>query len=155
VDVFFDVLGGKERRVRELEPATAATPAVVGGRCAGLAGIKAGPDIRLGTAGWRFAPAAGVAFNVRDTDHTSVFGEAELNYWIGDKGFIGVGVGAWDVTHSDTVTGSGLIHFGRELGRTASDVRFLAVGEGRLFFDGRDDIANNYQAWAGLRVVFR
>jgi hypothetical protein len=28
------------------------------------------------------------------------------------------------------------------------------VGEGRLSFDRIDDISNNYQFWAGLRVRF-
>lgn len=152
VDVFFDLLGGKERRVREV---SSGATVVVDGRCATLVGGKGGVDLRLGTSNWRLAPAVGVAVNTRDTDNTSLFGDVELNYWIGDKGFLGTGVGVWDVTHSETVTGSWLLHAGRELARTSGDVRFLLVGEGRLFFDQADDIANNYQVWAGLRVVFR
>jgi hypothetical protein len=155
VDVFFAALGGKERRVRERTPAAGAVPAVFGGQCAGLVGGKAGPDIRLGRTNWRFVPALGVAVNTRETDDSSVFGEVELNYVIGDKGFIGTGIGAWDVTHGDTRTGSWLLHVGRELGRSANDVRVLLVAEGRLFFDELDAIENNYQAWAGLRLVFR
>lgn len=113
VDWFVGVLGGKERRVREM------TPGVINGRCAPLAGFKIGPDVRLGSGGWRLAPSIGVAVNTRDGEHASLFGEAELNYWIREKGFIGTGA------------------------------------EGRLFFDQLDDIDNNYQAWAVLRVVFR
>jgi len=57
--------------------------------------------------------------------------------------------------HSDTVAGTWTVQGGRELGRTLNDVRFLFVAEGRLFFDEVDDVRNNYQAWGGLRVVFR
>jgi hypothetical protein len=150
--VFLEALGGKERRLRE---ATTGGITVENGRCAALVGGKGGVDLRLGASNWRLAPAVGVAFNTRDSGHTSLFGDVELNYWIGDKGFVGTGVGAWDVTHSDTVTGSWLVHAGRELVRSSGDVRLLAVGEGRLFFDHADDIANNYLVWAGLRLVFR
>lgn len=155
VDVIVATFGGKERRVRELTAATGTTAAVVGGQCAALAGVKAGPDFRLGRSNWRLVTAAGVAFNFEETDDTSVFGEVELNYHIGDKGVIGTGVGAWDLAHAGTRTGSWLLHAGREIARSAGDVRLMIVGEGRLFFDELDAIENNYQVWAGLRVVFR
>jgi hypothetical protein len=96
-----------------------------------------------------------VAGNTRDAGDSSLFGDLELNYWLGDKGFLGTGLSAWDVTHSDTVTGAWLVHAGRELVRSGNDTRLLIVGEGRLFFDEADDVANNYVVWAGLRVVFR
>ncbi len=152
VDVFLAALGGKERRVREV---TSGATTTVGGRCAGLVGAKGGVDLRLGASSWRLAPGVGVAVNTRDSDHSSLFGEVELNYWLGDKGFIGTGVGAWDVTHADTRAATWLLHAGREIARSSRDVRLLLAAEGRLFLDETDDIANNYQAWAGLRVVFR
>lgn len=153
VDVFVEALAGKERRVREFERGTTT---VVGGQCAALVGGKGGVDVRLGTSGWRLAPAVGVAFNTEESGNSSLFGDLELNYWIGDKGFVGTGAGVWDITHSDTVAGSWLLHAGREIVRSASgNTRLLAVAEGRLFFDEVDDVENNYVVWAGLRVVFR
>ena len=44
-----------------------------------------------------------------------------------------------------------LQHFGVPLGQHASYPVYF-VGEGRLFFDHIDDISNNYQFWAGVRV---
>lgn len=75
-------------------------------------GRQVGTDVRLGQTGWRLAPSIGVAVNTRDSENTSLFGEAELNYWLGDTGFVGTGIGAWDLTHSDTLAGSWLVHAG-------------------------------------------
>lgn len=153
VDVFLAALGGKERRLRETETRGVT---VENGVCAPLVGGKAGLDLRLGTSGWRLAPGLGFAVNTDETGDSSLFGEVELNYWVpSEKGFIGTGVGAWDLTHSDTLAATWLLHAGVELGRTGDDVRWLVVGEGRLFLDQLDAIENNYQFWAGLRIVFR
>ncbi len=153
VDVFLEALGGKERRVREFERGATT---VVGGQCAALVGGKGGVDVRLGSSGWRLAPAVGVAFNTEERGNSSLFADLELNYWIGDKGFVGTGVGGWDLTHTDTAAVSWLLHAGREMTRTATgNTRLLVVAEGRLFLDAIDEIENNYVVWAGLRVVFR
>jgi hypothetical protein len=150
VDFFVDALFGKERRVREQE--RAGLEPFVGGFCAPLFGIRAGPDFKVGP-NWRIAPALGVAINTDETDQSSLFAEVAANYWF-DKGFIGTGVGYWDFTHSDTDAPVWLINAGRELSRT-NNGKLLFVVDGRFFLNKFDDTANNYQFWGGLRYIFR
>jgi hypothetical protein len=152
IAMFIEGLGGKERRVREYESGAAT---VIGGRCAALVGGKAGLDLRLGSSNWRLAPAIGFAGNVKRSGDSSLLADGTLDYWIADAGFIGSGVGVWDITHSDTLTGSWLLHAGGRVAGSPDDTQLLIVGEGRMFFDDADDVANNYSVWAGLRVVFR
>jgi hypothetical protein len=68
--------------------------------------------------------------------------------------FIGTGLSFWDLTRSSTWTPAWLLHFGVPLSRSAKHPVFF-IGEGRLFFDHIDDVANNYQIWGGVRVQFR
>ena len=100
------------------------------------------------------APAVGVAFNLDDSERTSVFVDAELNYTFTNGGFIGTGLGVWDVFDDGTV--NLLLHAGAPVARYPDGrSRLLFVIEGRLFFDEFDNIDNNYQFWGGLRYVFR
>ena len=140
---------GKQRRTLELDEAIS-----VGAYCDPLFGAKGGVEIEVAP-NFVIAPAVGVAVNLDEGDRTSLFGEVELNRKIG-AGFIGTGVGVWDITHSDNVTPHLLIHAGAPLVKTAEGRgRLLFVVEGRLFFDQIDNVENNYQAWAGVRYLFR
>jgi hypothetical protein len=159
VDVFIDAFGGKERRVRDrVDPViingVSATTIVPSGQCAPLVGMKVGLDFRLAASEWRLVSALGVTGNTKVARNSTLLAEAEINRWFDDKGFVGSGIGVWDVTHSETLAPTWLIHGGREIARHES-LRVLFMGEGRLFLDKLDDVPNNYQAWAGFRFLFR
>lgn len=154
VNIFVDGAVGKERRVRDVSEILDRPAGFLSGRCAPVFGGKVGADIRLSPK-WRIAPGVGVAINTRDTENYAVFAEAEVNRWF-DKGYVGTGLGVWDMTHSDTVAPSWLFGFGRELMRTQSDSgRLFFIGQGRLLLDELDDASNNYQFWGGVRYIWR
>ncbi|HSP06690.1 MAG TPA: hypothetical protein VLR94_05895, partial [Acidobacteriota bacterium] len=88
---FMDVLGGKERMIRDEFPK---------GRCAGLAGVKLGILPRLGEHA-EVEAAVGGKLNFRDTDNSAVFADLAIN-GVFSKGFIGGGVSFWDLNLTDT-----------------------------------------------------
>lgn len=152
-----DGLFGKERRLRPFDDDVVA-PAGVDefGQCAPLLGVKVGAAYRWAN-NWELAGLAGVAFSLVDPDEKvrehQLFIDLEANRYFANDAFIGAGLSLWDVTRSDTFTPAALVHVGLPLnphGRIP--VHFLV--EGRLFFDGIDEIDNNYQFWGGLRVRF-
>jgi hypothetical protein len=147
--IFFDVLGGKERRVRPIEET-----GVDFAQCSPLLGLKFGMAKRF-TNDWELAGAVGVAINLAGSDHevreSALFVDAEVNKYLGGGAFLGTGLSFWDLTRSDTFTPAWLLHFGVPLTRHAKYPVFL-VGESRLFFDHIGDVSNNYLVWAGLRV---
>jgi len=149
VDFFIDGTFGKQRRELELDGVP-----TIAGYCDKLFGVKAGVDVRVNDGPWRVAPAVGVAFNLDESDRTSLFGEVELNRWF-EKGFVGAGLGVWDFNHSDNIAPTFLFHFGREVYRATNDNKLLLIGEGRLFLNDLDQVDNAYQFWGGLRYVIR
>jgi hypothetical protein len=156
VRVFADGLFGKERRVRPLDDdALVGTGEGEYAQCTPLVGLKVGVARRFDNH-WEVAGAAGVALSVvRDDDKVrehALFVEAEANRWIG-RGFVGGGVGLWDLTRSDTMTPVAMVHVGLPV---ADQIRFpiYVLLEGRLFLDNADDIDNNYQFWGGIRIRF-
>ena len=138
---FFDVYGGKERMIRDDFP---------DGRCAGLIGGKVGVTPHLGEHA-EFEAAFGGKINVRDSEHSSVFGDLALNALFGHYSYVGAGVSFWDLTEEDTRTAALLVHFG--IGLTQSGKVAIAA-EGRIPFDQFDDADNNYMFWGGLRFRF-
>lgn len=156
VRVFADGLFGKERRVRPLDDdALVGTGEGEYAQCTPLVGLKVGVARRFDN-NWELAGAVGVALSVvRDDDKVrehALFVEAEANRWIG-RGFVGGGVGLWDLTRSDTLTPTAMVHVGLPV---ADQLRFpiYFLVEGRLFLDNADAIDNNYQFWGGIRVRF-
>lgn len=156
VRFFADGLFGKERRVRPLDDdALVGTGEGEFAQCTPLVGLKVGVARRFDN-NWELAGAAGVALSVvQDDDKVrehALFVEAEANRWIG-RGFVGAGVGLWDLTRSDTLTPTAMVHVGLPV---ADQVRFpiYFLLEGRLFLDNADDIDNNYQFWGGFRIRF-
>jgi hypothetical protein len=146
---------GKQRRqYDENDPAGLGTAALPG-FCDQLVGLKAGYEWQLGASQWVIAPAVGVAFNVDETDRTSVFVDGELNYKFANGAYLGTGVGVWDFTHSDFVTPTALVHFGLPLWTGTNQQRLFFVTEGRVFLRDASDIDSNYQFWGGLRFLFR
>ncbi len=153
---FGDGLFGKERRVRPLDDeALVGTGEGEFAQCTPLVGLKFGVARRFDN-NWEVAGTAGVALSVVRDDHKvrehALLVEAEVNRWVG-RAFVGGGLGVWDLTRSDTVTPTAMVHFGLPI---ADQVRFPVyfLVEGRLFFDNADDIDNNYQFWGGIRVRF-
>jgi len=148
---------GKERRVRETEVANVtplSTLVEENGICAPLIGVKGGVQFQV-KPNFVIAPAVGVAFNLDDAGNTSLFADVEFNYVYSGGSYIGAGVGVWDFNHSDTVAPSLLVHFGIPISGKNGPPTLYFIGEGRLFMNEFDDIANNYQFWGGIRYVFK
>jgi outer membrane protein OmpA-like peptidoglycan-associated protein len=138
---FFDIYGGKERMIRDDFP---------DGRCAGLFGAKVGVTPHLGEHA-EFEAAFGGKINVRDSEHSSIFGDLAINALFGNYSYVGAGVSFWDLTEDDTRTAALLVHFGISLTQSG---KVALAAEGRIPFDQFDDIDNNYMFWGGLRFRF-
>ncbi len=164
VSVFIDALAGKERRVRPVDDRT-----TVGGfpviansgptdfaQCSPLVGVKVGVAKRFHN-DWEIAGAAGVALSlVRDDNKVrehEVMADIEANKYLNSGVFLGTGLSLWDLTRSDTFTPAWMLHLGVPLGNHPKHQPYFLV-EGRLFFDHIDDVQNNYQFWAGVRIHF-
>jgi hypothetical protein len=149
VDPFIMGAFGKQRRtIQEGD-------VVIGSFCDPLFGVKGGVQFQV-TPKFMLAPAVGVAFNFDESDRTAVFADFETNYTFDNGGYIGTGIGLWDIFDGDNITPNLLVHFGVPLSKYADNrARLLFVAESRLFFDEFSDIDNNYQFWAGVRYVFR
>ena len=147
--VFFDVLGGKERRVRPIEDTD-----LEFAQCSPLLGVKLGIARRF-PSNWEVAGAVGAAISLATGDdkaqESALFVDAEINRHLSGGAFIGTGLSLWDLTRSDTWTPAWLLHFGVPLSKGSRyPIHFIA--EGRLFFDHADDIQSNYLVWGGVRV---
>lgn len=118
--------------------------------------LKGGVDVRL-AGPLRLAPALGIAINLHNRKNSALFADLELNYWFDDKkGFIGSGVGIWDITHQETRTGAILAQGGVRVWKsdaTGSGLYFILSG--RVFTATLDDIGNHYSFWGGFRFVIR
>ena len=159
---FIDALAGKDRRVRPIQGRTTGdgSRALANSglsdfaQCSPIVGVKIGAAKRFQN-DWELAVAGGVAFSLVNDDKKvrehPVLVDVEANKFLGNGVFVGTGLSLWDITHSDTFTPAWLLHVGVPLGsHPKHPVYFL--GEGRLFFDHIDDIRNNYQFWAGVRI---
>ena len=120
-----------------------------------LLGVKGGVALKMAEH-WTFAPAVGVAVNPDEADRTSLFGDAEVEYVFTGGAFLGTGLTFWDLTHSDIVTPGWLGTVGVPVWRNdARHHQLLLVGEWRQLFDRLSDPDVNYQAWAGLKYLFK
>jgi hypothetical protein len=77
--------------------------------------------------------------------------DVEANKYLDNGVFVGTGLSLWDITHSDTFTPAWLLHVGVPVGGGPNHRVHLLV-EGRMFLDNGDNVRNNYQAWAGVRI---
>lgn len=159
---FIDALVGKDRRVRPVGSRTTLNGSRVTAnsglsdfaQCSPIVGVKLGLAKRFQN-DWELAGAAGVAFSLVSDDQKvrehEVMVDVEANKYLSNNVFLGTGLSLWDLTHSDTFSPAWLLHFGVPLGtHPAHPVYFL--GEGRLFLNHLDDVSNNYQFWAGVRI---
>lgn len=149
--IFMDALVGKDRRVRPAN-ASAGRPFEFG-QCSPLFGLKLGAAKRFAN-DWEVASALGVAFSLVGDDKVrehALFLDVEANKYV-NRAFVGTGLSLWDLTRSKTFTPAWMLHFGVPLGTHKVQPYFLT--EGRMFLDNADDVKNNYQFWAGLRLHF-
>lgn len=147
--VFFDVLGGKERRVRPIEDTN-----LEFAQCSPLLGLKLGIAQRF-PSNWELAGAVGAAISLASGDDKvrehALFVDAEINRHLSGGAFFGTGLSLWDLTRSDTMTPAWLLHMGIPLSKT-SRYPIYFIGEGRVFLDHADDVKSNYLLWGGVRV---
>ncbi|MEM7195767.1 MAG: hypothetical protein AAF402_12505 [Pseudomonadota bacterium] len=81
----------------------------------------------------------------------NLFFDIGVDRTVGEKGFVGVGVGLWNFDDSDFNDESIFIHGGRYIGK--SNAQWYV--EGRVFADDTDDISNNNMYSAGIRYLFK
>jgi hypothetical protein len=150
--IFFDVLGGTERRVRPVEETDRAF--AVGSP---LVALKFGVARRFRN-DWEVAGSLGAAINLftgeQHANGSSVFAEVEANRYLARGSFIGTGLSLWDLTRSNMWTPAWLLHFGIPLSRSARYAVFL-IGEGRLFLARLGDVTGNYEIWGGVQMRLR
>jgi hypothetical protein len=155
IEPFLTLFGGKERRVRTLDPVTGdpvdegTAGAVLGGRCAPLLGGTIGLAMPIAEGSAQFFGQGGVALNLRDFGNTSLFADVGIDKNF-EGGFFGGGVGLWDFTHGDTIDGSIFLHGGFDI-----NDRLQWNFEGRLFTSELDDISNNYAVFTGIRYFWK
>ena len=111
-----------------------------------------------GTVGYMFPVADGAAgvfaqfggaYNFEESGNSSLFADVGIDkMW--ESGFLGGGVGIWDINNSDTRDGTIFIHGGWNL-----NPKLQFYLEGRLFMDMLNMIDNNYVYMGGIRYFFR
>ena len=92
----------------------------------------------------------GGAYNFDDSTHSTAFADLGLNQKIGQNGFIGGGVGIWDINDSDNTDGSFFI----QGGVNAFD---FSKGTAQWFAEARalfDEPGDNTIFMTGLRFIF-
>ncbi len=92
----------------------------------------------------------GVSYNT-DDERTSVYIDVGADRKVGKTGFIGAGVGAWDINDSDFSDETFFIHGGADTPWVVSGNNVQWFVEGRIFADHTDDISNHNILKAGLR----
>jgi len=155
MEPFFTAFAGKERRLRELDPVTGdpveegTAGSVIGGRCAPLFGGTIGLAMPFAEGGAQFFGQGGVAINLRDSENTSVFADVGIDKIL-EGGYIGGGIGVWDLFHGDTIDGSIFAHGGFDI-----NDRLQWNFEGRLFMSELGEIENNYALMTGIRYFWK
>jgi len=120
---------------------------------AGLVGAIGGVLIPAGEHS-RVLLQLGGAANTEDSSWSSLFADVGLNFDVGERGFIGGGVGLWDINRSSMRDTTVFIQGGRDAWDWGT-TRVQWFVEGRRFLDRDDveDIRNNYAVLGGLRMI--
>ncbi len=97
----------------------------------------------------------GAAANLRESKWSTVFADVGMEFDVGERGFIGAGVGLWDINDSQMRDTTVFVQGGGH----AWNWRQRAVQwfvQGRTFLDSDDveDRGTDYAVLAGLRVLF-
>ncbi len=92
----------------------------------------------------------GGAYNFDDSTHSTAFADIGVNHKLGSNGFIGGGVGVWDINDSDNTDGSFFIQGGLDAFETSKGTAQW-FAEARALFDEPGD---NTIFMTGLRFLF-
>jgi hypothetical protein len=155
IEPFFTAFAGKERRERTLDPVSGDPVdedfpgAVIGGRCAPLFGGTIGVAMPIAEGEAQVFGQGGVAINLRDGENTSVFADVGIDKLF-EGGYIGGGIGVWDLFHGDTIDGSVFAHGGININE-----KMQWNFEGRLFMSEFGSIENNYALMTGIRYFWK
>ncbi len=150
------LFGKQQRQYDDTDPAdigTLSNPVLAFGDP--LFGVKGGVALKM-SEHWVFSPALGVAANLDETDRSSLFADAEINYVFRRGAYLGTGLTFWDLTHSEIFTPGWLGTAGLPVWQSdARKHQLLLVAEWRQMFDRMSDPDVNYQFWAGLKYLFK
>ncbi len=92
----------------------------------------------------------GGAYNFEDSKHSTAFADIGVNHKVGEKGFVGGGVGVWDINDSDNTDGSFFLQGGLDAFETSNGTAQW-FAEARALFDEPGD---NTIFMTGLRFLF-
>ena len=92
----------------------------------------------------------GGAYNFDDSTHSTAFADIGLNHKVGANGFVGGGVGIWDINDSDNTDGSFFLQGGVNAFETSNGTAQW-FAEARALFDEPGD---NTIFMTGLRFLF-
>lgn len=119
-------------------------------RTAKLAGVR-GAVTWLTSRGFELATGIGFVVNLRDSDNSGFFADVEGNALF-EGGFVGAGVGVWDINQSEFRDADLLVHGGIDLGFESARQPVSLYLEGRVPVSDLDDIENNFMVFLGLRL---
>ena len=92
----------------------------------------------------------GGAYNFDDSTHSTAFADIGVNHKVGEKGFVGGGIGIWDINDSDNTDGSFFIQGGIDAFETSKG-KAQWFAEARALFDEPSD---NTIFMTGMRFFF-
>ena len=99
--------------------------------------------------------ALGWAQNDRESSFSSAFADIGLETKVGNKGFVGGGIGLWDLNNSDDRDGSVFLQAGSALPWGSDTMDWQWFVQARAFTDSLSDIGDNRLASIGLRAIFK
>ncbi|GMR24031.1 MAG: hypothetical protein BMS9Abin37_2520 [Acidobacteriota bacterium] len=146
---FFTLFAGNERRWRPGIEGAAEVDGFENDVSAALLGGTIGYMWPVAGGGAGVFTQFGGAANLKDGENSSLFADVGIDkMW--ESGFLGGGVGIWDINNSDTRDGTIFVHGGFNI-----NPKLQFYLEGRLFMDMLDMIDNNYVYMGGIRYFFK
>ena len=120
-----------------------------------LAGLLGGVRLPAGGDRSHLLFQVGAAANLRESKWSTVFADVGMDFDVGERGFIGAGVGLWDINDSKMRDTTVFVQGGSH----AWDWHEHAVQwfvQARAFLDNDDvnDIGTDYALIGGLRILF-
>lgn len=122
---------------------------------AALAGLLGGVAVPIAERADFFAQIGGAA-NFEESKWSALFADVGVDWRVGEKGFLGAGVGVWDITDSGQRDGNVFVHGGVDTPWTFQNSPVQWFAEGRFLLDEDDvpDENNDFVALTGLRMFF-
>lgn len=120
-----------------------------------LAGVIGGVAVPMAPRTDFFAQIGGAA-NFEESKWSAMFADVGVDWGVGEKGFLGAGVGIWDITDSGQRDVNVLLHGGADTPWMFQGSPVQWFLEGRLFLDEDDvpDENNDFAVLAGFRMFF-